>query len=187
MVKSDARFCPSHDESTLGVHEIELMVDAREHLSNGSGVANHANCAHDLGKITSWHNGWWLVVDTALETGWAPVNELDGSLGLDGGNSGVDILWDNITSVHEAASHVLSVSWVTLSHHRGWLESRVGNLSNRELFVVGLLSRNNWSIRRKHKVNSWVWHQVSLELSNIDVEGTIETEGCSQRRDNLFV
>merc|ERR1712072_153120 len=29
-----------------------------------------------------------LVVDTALEASGAPVDELDGSLGLDGGNSG---------------------------------------------------------------------------------------------------
>jgi hypothetical protein len=30
-------------------------------------------------------------------------------LGLDGGNSGVDVLGDDIATVHEAASHVLSV------------------------------------------------------------------------------
>jgi len=27
-----------------------------------------------------------LIVDTDLESGWAPIDELDGSLGLDGGN-----------------------------------------------------------------------------------------------------
>merc|ERR1712146_799049 len=31
------------DERTLGVHEIELVVDAREHLSNSCCVANHAH------------------------------------------------------------------------------------------------------------------------------------------------
>ena len=74
------------------------------------------------GKITAGDNGRGLVVDTALEASRAPVDELDGSLGLDGGNGGVDVLGDDITSVHEAASHVLSVSWVTLGHHGGWLE-----------------------------------------------------------------
>ena len=34
-------------------------------------------------------------------------------------------------------------------------------------------------------MDSWVWHQVSLELSNIDVKGTIESEGSSQGGDNL--
>merc|ERR1712138_173828 len=33
---------PMH-KSTLRVHEIELVVDAGEHLSNRSGVADHAN------------------------------------------------------------------------------------------------------------------------------------------------
>jgi len=118
------------DESSLGVHEIEFVIDSGEDFSDGGRVRDHANGSHDLGEITTWNDGWWLIVDTTLETGWAPVNELDGSLGLDGGDSGVDILWDDITSVHEAACHVLSVSWVTFGHHGCWLESGVGNLGN---------------------------------------------------------
>ena len=34
-------------------------------------------------------------------------------------------------------------------------------------------------------MDSWVWHQVGLELGDIDVEGTIESEGGSQGGDNL--
>ena len=34
-------------------------------------------------------------------------------------------------------------------------------------------------------MDSWVWHQVGLELGNIDVKGTIESEGSSQGGDNL--
>jgi len=34
-------------------------------------------------------------------------------------------------------------------------------------------------------VNSWVWDEVSLEFSDIDVQGTIESERSSQRGDNL--
>merc|ERR1719264_2421448 len=45
------------------------------------------------------------------------VDELDGTFGLDGSDGGVDILGDDITTVHHAASHVLSVTWVTLGHH----------------------------------------------------------------------
>merc|ERR1719273_2116632 len=173
------------DEGTLGVHEIELVVDSGEDLSDGSGVGDHADGAHDLGEITTWHDSGWLVVDTALETGWAPIDELNGSLGLDGGNSGVDILGDDITSVHEAAGHVLSVSWITLGHHSGWLEGGVGDLSNGELFVVCLLSGDDWGVGGKHEMDTWVWHQVGLELSDIDVEGTIESEGGSEGRDDL--
>ena len=32
---------------------------------------------------------------------------------------------------------------------------------------------------------TWVWYQVSLELGQIDVQGTIETQGCSNTRDHL--
>jgi len=34
-------------------------------------------------------------------------------------------------------------------------------------------------------MDSWVWDEVGLEFSDIDVEGTIESEGSSQRGDNL--
>merc|ERR1719517_136843 len=110
------------DEGSLGVHKIELVINAGEDLSDGSGVGDHADGTHNLGEITTWDNSWWLVVDTALEASWAPVDELDGSLGLDGGDSGVDILGDDITSVHEAAGHVLTVTRITLGHHGGGLE-----------------------------------------------------------------
>merc|ERR1740121_3557797 len=113
------------DEGSLGVHKIEFVINSGEDLSDGSRVGDHADGSHDLGEITTWDNGWWLIVDTALETSWAPVNELNGSLGLDGGNGSVDVLWNDITSVHHAAGHVFTVSWVTLGHHGGWLEGGV--------------------------------------------------------------
>jgi len=34
-------------------------------------------------------------------------------------------------------------------------------------------------------MDSWIWHQVSLELGDINVECTIESEGGSQGGDNL--
>jgi len=34
-------------------------------------------------------------------------------------------------------------------------------------------------------MDSWVWHQVGLELSDIDVKSTIESEGGGKRGDNL--
>merc|ERR1712190_593530 len=93
------------DEGTLGVHKIELMIDTGEDLSDGGRVRDHANSAHNLSQVTTRNNGRGLVVDTTLETSGGPVDELDGSLGLDGGNGGVDVLGDDITTVHEAASH----------------------------------------------------------------------------------
>ena len=34
-------------------------------------------------------------------------------------------------------------------------------------------------------MDTWVWHEVGLELSDIDVKGTIESEGSSKGGDNL--
>ena len=34
-------------------------------------------------------------------------------------------------------------------------------------------------------MDSWIWHQVSLELCDIDVKGTIESKGSSEGGDNL--
>ena len=34
-------------------------------------------------------------------------------------------------------------------------------------------------------MDSWVWHQVGLEFSDINIEGTIESEGSGQGGDNL--
>ena len=173
------------DEGSLGVHEIEFVVESREDLSDGGRVRDHADSTEDLSEVTSWDDSGWLVVDTAFEASWAPVDELNGSLGLDGGHGSIDVLGDDITSVHERAGHVLAVSWVALSHHGSGLKDRVGDFTNSELLMVGLLGGDDWSVRRKHEVNSWVWHQVGLELVDVDVEGTIESERHSEGRDDL--
>merc|ERR1719480_698039 len=55
------------DKCSLGVHEIELVVDTREDLRDGRGVADHAACAHHLGQVASRHNRRRLIVDAVLE------------------------------------------------------------------------------------------------------------------------
>merc|ERR1711933_429202 len=155
------------DEGTLGVHEIEIVVDTREDLCDSGRVGDHAASTHDLGQITTRNDRRRLVVDTALESRRRPVDELDGTLGLDGSDGRVDILRHNITTVHQAARHVLSVTRITLDHHSRRLEDGVGDLGNGELFVVRLLRRDDRSVRRQHKVDTRVRHQVGLELSDI--------------------
>jgi len=173
------------DEGSLGVHKIELVVESGEDLSDGGRVGDHAHGSHNLGEITTGDDGGGLVVDTDLESGGAPIDELDGSLGLDGGDGGVDVLGDDVSSVHHGTGHVLSVSGVTLGHHVGGLEGGVGDLGHGELLVVGLLSGDDGGVRRQHKVDSGVRNQVGLELGHIDVEGTVESEGGGQGGDDL--
>ena len=78
------------------------------------------------------------MLNTNLEASGAPVHELNGSLGLDGSNGGVDVLGDDVTTVQHAAGHVFAVTWVTFDHLVGWLEAGVSDLSHRQLLVVGL-------------------------------------------------
>ena len=75
------------NEGSLGVHQVEFVVKSAEHLSNGCGVGNHAASSHDFSEISSGNNCWRLIVDSDFESSWAPINELNGSLGLDGSNS----------------------------------------------------------------------------------------------------
>mmetsp|Transcript_6344 Transcript_6344/g.8831 ORF Transcript_6344/g.8831 Transcript_6344/m.8831 type:complete len:204 (-) Transcript_6344:155-766(-) len=144
------------DESALCVHKVELVIDTGEYLSDSCRVGDHANSTLNLGEVSTRNHGRRLVVDTALESSRGPVDELNGTLGLDGGDSSVYILGNNVTTVHEAARHVLSVTRIALSHHGSRLESGVGNLSNGELLVVCLLSRDDRGVRRKHEVNTRV-------------------------------
>lgn len=51
-----------------------------------------------------------------LEACGAPVHELDGALGLDGGDGSVDVLGHHVPSVQHAAGHVLAVARVALHH-----------------------------------------------------------------------
>jgi len=118
------------DESSLGVHQIEFVIQSGEDFSNGGRVGDHADGSHDLSQITSWDNSWWLVVDSAFETSWAPIDELDCSFGFDCGNGSIDILWYDITSVHEAASHIFTMSGITFNHHGSGFEDGVSDFSN---------------------------------------------------------
>ena len=103
------------DEGTLGVHEIELVVKTSPSLGDGGGVGKHADGALDLGEISTGDDGRGLVVDTDLEASGAPVDKLDGTLGLDGSDGGVDVLGDDITTVEETAGHVLAMTRVALN------------------------------------------------------------------------
>ena len=80
------------NERTLSVHQVELVVNAGHHLRNRRAVRDHAARTHDLRKITARNNGGRLIVDAALETGRAPVDELDRALRLDGSNRRVHVL-----------------------------------------------------------------------------------------------
>ena len=97
----------------------------------------------------------------------------------------IDILRNNISSVQHAAGHVFSVTGVTLDHLVAWFKASIGHLSHRQLLMVGLLSGDDRSIGNQREVDSWVRHQVGLELSQIHIESSIKPEGGRDGGDNL--
>merc|ERR1712029_421712 len=124
------------NKSSLGVHKIELVVNAREHFSNRSGITNHATCSHNLRQVTPWNDCGGLVVDSTLESCWAPVHKLNGPFCFDCSHSCIHILWHNIAPIHHAACHVLSMAGIALHIHGSRLENRHCDLCHRQLLMI---------------------------------------------------
>ena len=57
------------NEGSLGIHQVELVIQAGPSLSDGSGVGQHAHGSLDLGKISTRNHSWRLVVDANLKKG----------------------------------------------------------------------------------------------------------------------
>ena len=70
------------------------------------------------------------------------------------------------------------MSRVALHHLVSGLEARVGDVSHGELFVVGFLGGNDRRIGHQGEVDARVRHQVGLEFGEVDVQGSVEPEGC---------
>merc|ERR550517_724282 len=100
------------NKSPLCIHEIKLVVKSPPGLSNGGGVGEHADRPLHLSQVPTRHHCGWLVVYPDLEPCGAPVYKLDSALGLDCCYCCVHILWNNISSIEHAASHVFPNSWV---------------------------------------------------------------------------
>lgn len=89
----------------------------------------------DLRQIAVRNQLRWLIANTNLEASRTPIDELNSPLGLDAGNSGMNLLRHNVATVEQTSSHVLSVTRITLNHLIVRLKARVGNLLDR----VGLM------------------------------------------------
>ena len=80
---------------------------------------------------------------------------------------------------------VLALPRVALDHLIPGLEARERHVSDRVLLMVSLLGGDDGSKRSEGEVDTGERNKVRLELVQVDVEGTIETEGGGDRRDNL--
>jgi len=138
----------------------------------------------DLRQITVRNQLRWLIANTNLEACRTPIDKLNSPLGLDAGNSGMNLLRHNITTVEQTSSHVLSVTRIALDHLIVRFKARVGNLLNRVGFMRGSGCRDDRSIRDQREVDTRIRNKIGLELVQIDIEGAVETERSSDTRDN---
>jgi len=177
------------NEGALAVHEIELVVKSRPGLGDGSGVGQHGDGALDrrettvLGRGRNGHG--LLVVDAELETGRAPLDEVEGGLGLESSNSSAAVAGNNVTAVEQSNSHVLAVAGVANDHLVVGLKALEGDIVDAEALVLALGSGNDRGVRDERVVDTRVWHQVGLELVQVDVQGTVESERRGDRGDDL--
>jgi hypothetical protein len=65
------------------------------------------------------------------------------------------------------------------------LEHGRGELGHGELLVIHALGADDRSVGAEQEVDARVGHQVDLELVDVDVEGTVESERGGQRGDDL--
>lgn len=109
------------DEGTLAVHEVELVVETGPRLGNGGGVGQHGHGPLDGGQAAIGGGGGGnsdglLVVDANLEAGRAPLDQVKGGLGLEGGDSSVAVAGNDVATVQKSDGHVLAVSRVADNH-----------------------------------------------------------------------
>ena len=125
----------------LGVHEVEFVIQTGPSLHNCSCVAQTAHGTMDLGKVTTGHNSWRLVVDSNLEPSRTPVDKLDETRGLDPCDCSIDILGDNITTVEEADRHVFPLLGIAFHHLTVSVKAGSCDFSNRKSLVISLKNR----------------------------------------------
>lgn len=120
---------------------------------------------------------WWLVADPNLEASRAPVHELDGALRLEMRHCAVNLLRNDITTVEQAGRHVFAVARIAFDHLVVGFEAGARDLRHGVGFVRGFGSGDHGSVGNEREVDARIGHQVGLELIQVNVEGTVETEG----------
>ena len=65
------------------------------------------------------------------------------------------------------------------------LKARCCDFSNGVLFVVGSVSRDDWSVGGEREVDARVGHQIGLELGQVNVQSSVKAKGGSDRADDL--
>ena len=65
------------------------------------------------------------------------------------------------------------------------IKTRTRDLINCKLFMERFLGRDDWGVSGHREMNTRIGYQVSLELSQIDIQGAVKTQRCCYGGYNL--
>lgn len=79
--------------------------------------------------------------------------------------------------IQQAGRHVFTMVRVTFHHLVDWLKACIGDLCYRKLSMVGFSQQDDKGICGQGEVDVGIGHQVGLELYQINIQGSIKSEG----------
>jgi len=135
----------------------------------------------DRGRVTDegtrhLKSTWWDVTHGGLDVVWDPLDEVRRVLVLDVEHLLVDFLHGHTSSEDGSDGEVSSVTWVAGGHHVLGIEHLLGKFGNSQGTVLLGSSGCEWGETWDEEVETWEWHHVDGQLSEIRVQLTWESE-----------
>ena len=158
------------DESTPGVHLLELAIDTGEELTEGGGVTDEGS--------SHLETTWWDVADGGLDVGWDPLDEVASVPSLDVEHLLVDLFRGHAATEVGGDGEVDTPPWVASGHHVLVVEELAGELWDGKSTVLLAATGSEWSEAADEEVETWEWDKVDSQLPEVRVELTWEAEGA---------
>ena len=164
------------DERLSSVHGRELLADPLEEGLDRGRVADKGRRHFD----TTWGN----VTLSGRDVSWDPLDKVTRVFGLHTLELILDLFHGDLSSVDTRDSEVSTVSWVRSSHHVLGVEHLLSELRHSDGAVARRATRSERGETDHEEMETWEWHHVDGEFSQVRVELTWETEtGGDTRHD----